>query len=350
MGLQIGGIIPKKEIRIEQLQGKTLAIDAFNTIYQFLANIRQPDGTSLMDNKGNVTSHLSGLFYRNINLMQLGIKPIFVFDGKPPKLKRRESERRESRKQIAQEKYETARKDGREKDMYRYSKQMLRLTEKMVDESKKLLEYMGIPVVQAPSEGEAQCAYLALKEEVYATASQDYDSLLFGTPKLIQNLTLARRRRLASGAFVSIYPKMIELQKVLDSMQLSREQLICLGILCGTDFNPGGVHGIGPKRALIIVRQYKQPALIFKAVEKQQIQQNQHGQELNFDWHEIFKLFKKPDITKKYSLKFKKPQENKIREFLCKKHDFSENRIENAIKRLHEQKEKQKQKDLKKWF
>ena len=347
MGLQIGEIIPKKEIRLEQLQGKTLAVDAFNTIYQFLANIRQLDGTPLMDNKGNVTSHLSGLFYRTINLMQLGIKPVFVFDGKPPKLKRKESQRRESRKQVAQEKYETARKDGREKEMYRYSKQMLHLTEKMVNESKKLLEYMGLPVIQAPSEGEAQCAYLALKEQVYATASQDYDSLLFGTPKLIQNLTLSKRRKLASGAVVSIYPKMIELQKVLNSMQLSREQLICLGILCGTDFNPGGVHGIGPKRALTIVRQYKQPVLIFKAVEKQQ---NQQGQELNFNWHEIFKLFKKPDVTKKYSLKFKKLQEDKIKEFLCKKHDFSENRIENALKRLHEQKEKQKQKDLKKWF
>ncbi len=343
MGLQIGELVPKKEINLRHLQGKVIAVDAFNTIYQFLANIRQLDGTPLMDKKGNITSHLSGLFYRTINLLQLGIKPVFVFDGEHPELKKKEFERRESRKQAAKNKYETAKKEKKTEEMYRYSKQMLHLTGKMVDESKKLLEYMGIPVIQAPSEGEAQCAYLAQKEKVYATASQDYDSLLFGTPRLIQNLTMARKRRLASGAFTSIQPQMIELQQVLNNLQLSKEQLICLGILCGTDFNPGGIKGIGPKRALQIVRQYKQPVLIFEAVEKQ-------GQEVNFDWHEIFQIFKKPEITKKYIIKFKKADEKKIRDFLCKKHDFSETRIENALKRMHEQKEKQKQKDLKKWF
>jgi flap endonuclease-1 len=342
MGLQIGEIIPKKEFNLEQLQGKTIAVDAYNTIYQFLANIRQLDGTPLMDSKGNVTSHLSGLFYRTINLMQLGIKPVFVFDGKSPDLKKKEYEKRESRKQVAKEKYEAALKEGKEKEMYRYSKQMLWLTPKMVEESKELLEYMGIPVVQAPSEGEAQCAYMAKKEDVYATASQDYDSLLFGTPILIQNFTMARRRRLASGAYVSIKPQMIELQKVLNSVQLSQEQLICLGILCGTDFNPGGIHGIGPKRALNIVRQYKQPVLIFQAIEKQQ--------ELEFDWHEIFQIFKKPDIVKKYNLKFSEPKKDKIYEFFCKKHDFSENRIEKALERLTKEKEKRKQKDLQSWF
>lgn len=344
MGLQIGELVPKKEIQLESLQGKLLAVDAYNTLYQFLANIRQPDGTPLMDSKGDITSHLSGLFYRVINLMQLGIKPIFVFDGKSPDLKRKEYEKRESRKQVASEKYETARKSGSREEMYRYSKQMLRLTPAMAEDSKKLLGYMGIPVVQAPSEGEAQCAYMAKQEEVYATASQDYDSLLFGSPRLIQNLTMARKRKLASGAYVSINPQMIELQKVLNSIQLSQEQLICLGILCGTDFNPGGVHGIGPKRALNIVSQYKQPVLIFQAVEKQL------QQELNFDWHEIFQIFKKPDVVKKYSLKFSKPKEKDIRNFLCKKHEFSEDRIEKAIERLCQEKEKRKQKDLKNWF
>lgn len=342
MGLQIGELVPKKEIRLESLQGKTLAVDAFNIIYQFLANIRQLDGTPLMDNKGNVTSHLSGLFYRTINLMQLGIKPIYVFDGKSPDLKKKEYEKRESRKQEAKVKYETARKAGKEQEMYRYSKQMLHLTDKMIEESKKLLQNLGIPVIQAPSEGEAQCAYLAKKEQVYATASQDYDSLLFGTPRLLQNLTLARRRRLASGAYVSISPQMIELQNVLNSVQLSQEQLICLGILCGTDFNPGGIHGIGPKRALQLVRQYKQPVLIFREIEKQQ--------ELGFDWHEIFQIFKRPEITKKYNLKFSKPNEKKLIEFLCDKHDFSRERIGNALKRLLSQKEKRKQKNLKDWF
>jgi flap endonuclease-1 len=347
MGLQIGELVPRKEITLDHLQGKVIAVDSFNVIYQFLSNIRQPDGTPLMDNKGNVTSHLSGLFYRTINLMQRGIKPVFVFDGKSPDLKKKEKEEREARKKEAKIRYEMAKKEKKEDEMFKYSKQMMRLTDEMVEDSKKLLEYMGLPVVQAPSEGEAQCAFMAKKEDVYSTASQDYDALLFGSPRLLQNLTLARKRRLASGAFISIQPQMIELQKVLNSLQLSQEQLISLGILCGTDFNPGGIRGIGPKKALQLVRQYKQPVLIFRAMGNKLASA---GQDINFDWQKIFEIFKKPEATTNYKIEFNKPKEDKIKDFLCKKHDFSENRIDNAVARLHEQREKRKQRDLKKWF
>ncbi len=347
MGLQIGEIVPKKEIKLEQLQGKIIAVDSFNVIYQFLANIRQPDGTPLMNNKGQVTSHLSGLFYRTINLMQMGIKPVFVFDGKSPELKAAEHEEREARKKEAQELYEKAKKKGIEGDMYKYSKQMLRLSDDMIKDSKKLLQDMGLPVIQAPSEGEAQCAYLAAKGEVYAAASQDYDSLIFGAPRLIQNMTLARKRKLASGAFISINPQLIELNNVLKTLEIDLDQLICLGILSGTDFNPGGIKGIGPKKALQLVRQYKKPASIFEAAEKQL---KEAEQEMNFDWKEIFDLFKKPDVTKNYKIEFKEADEKKIIELLCKKNDFSEERIRNALKKLNEEGDKRKQKDLKKWF
>lgn len=347
MGLQIGEIVPKKEIKLEQLQGKIIAIDSFNVIYQFLANIRQQDGTPLMNNKGQVTSHLSGLFYRTINLMQMGIKPVFIFDGKSPELKAAEHEEREARKKEAQVLYNKAKKAGREEEMYKYSKQMLRLTDDMIKDSKKLLQDMGLPVIQATSEGEAQCAYLAAKGEVYAAASQDYDSLIFGAPRLIQNMTLARKRKLASGAFVTINPQLIELSNVLKTLEIDLDQLICLGILSGTDFNPGGIKGIGPKKALQLVKQYKKPASIFEAAEKQL---KEAEQEMNFDWKEIFDLFKKPDVTKNYKIEFKNPDEKKIMELLCKKNDFSEERIGNALKKLNEEGDKRKQKDLKKWF
>lgn len=340
MGLQIGEIVPKKSIRLEDLRGKIIAVDAFNALYQFLANIRQPDGTPLMDSKGRITSHLSGLFYRTINLMSLGLKLVYVFDGKAPELKVTTVKAREAKKKEAEIKYEKAKEEGIEEEMLKYAKQMPRLTEEMVEESKELINALGLPVVQAPSEGEAQAAFIA-KKEAFAVASQDYDALLFGAPRVIQNLTLARKRKLSSGASVPVEPEIIELEQVLNALQINLDQLICLGILVGTDFNPGGIKGIGPKKALEIVKKYKQPVMIFQSIEKQDI---------SFDWKEIFELFKKPDVSKNYKIKFSKINPEKIKELLCKKHDFSEERVENAIKKIEEAKEEEKQQRLEKWF
>src|SRR3989344_7674643 len=244
MGLKISEIVPKKAISFSDLKGKTLAVDAFNTIYQFLSTIRQSDGTPLMDNKKRITSHLSGLFYRNVNLLREGLKLVYVFDGQAPKLKTGTWERRTQAKENAFEKYEQAKKKEDIEEMGKYAKQLATLDEEKIKESKELLEAMGIMVVQAPGEGEAQAAYLSQKKDVYACASQDYDSLLFGAPLLVQNLTLARKRKTVSG-YVSIEPEIIELEKVLNSLQINLDQLICLGILVGTDYNPGGVKGIG---------------------------------------------------------------------------------------------------------
>ncbi len=339
MGLQIGEIVPKKEIQLSNLMNKTLAVDAFNTIYQFLSSIRQLDGTPLKDNKGNITSHLSGLFYRNMKLILENIKLVYVFDGKPPVLKKRTSEMRQSAKDNAQKKYDVAKKQGDIALMRRYSQQLTKLTDEMIDESKELLEAMGIEVMQAPSEGEAQAAHFAKRKRFYAIASQDYDSLLFGAPLLIQNLTLARKRKTMTG-YVSITPMEIDLQTVLNKLQINHDQLICLGILCGTDYNPRGVKNIGPKKALDIVRKFKQPALIFKSVEE-----NIKNLEEPFDWQEIFELFKKPEIEKNTKIKFPKIDEKKIKEILLK-HDFSETRIDNQLEKLHKFKDQAKQKGL----
>lgn len=346
MGLQIGELVPKKEIKIEDLKGKVIAVDAFNAIYQFLANIRQPDGTPLMDNRGRITSHLSGLFYRSINLMTKGLKLIYVFDGKPPKLKTVTIANREVRKEEAVKKYKEAKEIGDKEEMLKYAKQAPKLTEEMIEESKKLILALGLPVVQAPSEGEAQAALIA-REDAFAVASQDYDALLFGAPRLIQNLTLAKKRKLASGASVPIEPEIIELDQVLNTLQLNLDQLICLGILVGTDFNPGGIRGIGPKKALEIVKRYKHPVIIFQAIAKQLEKANL---EMPFDWHEIFQLFKKPDVTKDYKIKFSEIDEKKLKILLCKEHDFSEERIENALKKIKETQKQEKQQALEKWL
>lgn len=346
MGLSIKDIIPKKEIEISSLNGKIICVDAFNTLYQFLSTIRQQDGTPLMDNNKKITSHLSGILYRNVALMEEGIKLVYVFDGKAPALKARTHKKRKEVRDDFEEKYEQAKQDEDISAMRKYSSQLVRLDNEMIAESKELLEAMGIAVVQAPSEGEAEASYLCkIKSEVYASASQDYDSLLFGTPRLIQNLTLSRKKKTFSG-YIEVHPQLIELEKVLNTLEIDLDQLICVGILVGTDYNPRGIPGIGQKKALDLVRKFKQPVLIFKELEEQ-IQSL--PEEDQFNWQEIFQLFKDHEV-KDEEFKFPSLDEKKIKEILVENHNFSEERVNKQIERLKELSEKKKQKDLSKWF
>jgi flap endonuclease-1 len=343
MGVQISEIIPRKEISISDLKGKTVAIDAFNTLYQFLTTIRQPDGTPLMDNKGNITSYLSGLFYRNINLLLDGVKPVYVFDGEPPELKQNEIERRKEAKRIAEGKFKEAKAEGDTKSMKKYSSRTVKITEEIIEESKKLLEAMGIPVIQAPGEGEAEAAALCGVKKVWAAASQDYDSLLYGTPILIRNLTLARKRKTPAGIYVEIKPELIEFQEVLNKLQIDKDQLICLAILVGTDYNPGGVRGLGQKRALEIVQKYRYPVKIFEHV------QNSERYDFIFDWQEVFKQFHEYEVSALEDLEFKKADEEKVKKILLG-HDFSENRIDSGLQKLRALEESKKQKGLGEFF
>ena len=345
MGLNISEIIPRKEIAISDLKGKLLCVDAFNILYQFLSSVRQVDGTPLMDSKKRITSHLSGIFYRNISLLSDGLKMVYVFDGEPPELKGKTHKVRKENRDTAGERYEQAKSNEDLEGMKRYGSQLVRLNDEMIQESMELLEAMGIPAIQSPGEGEAEAAYLAkIKKEVFASASQDYDSLLFGAPKMIRNLTLSRRRKTYSG-WVEVKPEMIELEKVLNLLEINLDQLICLGILVGTDYNPKGIPGIGQKKALQIVQRYKQPVLIFKSVEEQILSLNEEDR---FDWQEIFELFHKPDVED-FEFKFGRVNEKKIKEILVDRHDFSLERVEKQLEKLRDIREKQKQKGLGDW-
>src|SRR3989338_4033708 len=239
MGVKISDIITRKTLEWDQLNGKVLAIDSSNMLFQFLSSIRQPDGTPLQDSKGRVTSHLVGLSSRIPNLIEKGIRPIFVFDGISPKLKRKEQKRRQEIKNLAEEKFTEAEEAGDTASMLKYAKMTTRMTSEMVRESKELLSAMGFPVIQAPSEAEAQCSLLCKKKEAWAVASQDYDCLLYGAPRMLQNLTLSNKRKLSSGKTITISPELIELKEVLSTLKLTQDQLIVLGILVGTDFNIG---------------------------------------------------------------------------------------------------------------
>ena len=331
MGVAISDLIPKKEIKLEELNGKKLAIDASPVIYQFLASIRQPDGTPLMDKKDNVTSHIMGLSTRIPKLMEQGLKLVFVFDGKPPEMKYGESQIREKRKRKAEEKLKEVDKEDIE-SIAKYKKQSIRITKDIIKESEEFVRALGLPVIKAPSEAEAQAAFMAEQEDVYAIVSQDHDSLLYNAPRMIKNITVSPKRKI-KGTYVSVYPEMIELKEVLKKLKINQDQLLALSILVGTDYNPGGVKRIGPKTALKLVQEHKSFEKIFANVEAE------------FDWKKVYATFKSMPIMKNYQLKWKEPDLNKIKKILLKR-DFAEERVDRLLERL---KPKQ-QKELDKWF
>ena len=315
MGVNLGEIVPKKKIDISDLKGKSVAIDAYNALYQFLAIIRQRDGTPLKNSKGDVTSHLSGLFYRSVNFIEQGIRPIYVFDGKPPELKFQTIEKRKEIKEEAREKYIDAKSRGDFKEAKKYSQMTSSLKGDMITSSKELLTSMGIPYIEAASEGEAQAAYVVLKGDADLSASQDYDSILFGAPTLVRNLTISGKRKIpGKDLFVDVVPEIIDNQGVLNNLNLSRKQLIEVAILIGTDYNPGGVKGIGPKKAIEIVKDGK------------------FGEYGEFD--QIINLFLNPEVTDNYNISFEKSDKDRIIKLLCDKYEFSELRVEKGIERI----------------
>lgn len=326
MGVDLAPLIKQRvKIDLEQLAGRVLAIDAYNSLYQFLTIIRGEGGEPLMDSKGNVTSHLSGLFYRTVNMLEKGVKPLYVFDGQPPELKRHELMRREELKKNAKEMYEIAMERGETELAKRYASMSAHLSNIMVQDAKSLLDAMGLPWVQAPSEGEAEASYLAKKGIAWAAVSQDYDSLLFGAPRLIRNLTISGRRKLpGKNVYIDIHPEIIELASLLSAHSITREQLIDIAILLGTDFNPEGFRGIGPATALKYIKKYGKLEEIDEL--KERITQ--------VDYNAIRQIFLTPQVKDIEEPVWKEPDEEAIIHFLCDMHDFSKERVQAAIQRI----------------
>jgi len=339
MGVNISDIIISHEISLKELKGRVVAIDAYNSLYQFLSIIRQPDGTPLRDHEGRVTSHLSGLLYRTANYMAEGIKPVYVFDGRPPDLKMHTVEERMRIRIQAQEEWEKALERGEIEEARVKAQQASYLSKDMVEEAKKLLDYMGVPWVQAPSEGEAQAAYMALRGDAYASASQDFDSLLFGAPRLIRNMAITGKRKLPrKRVYVDVKPEMILLNENLQAMDITREQLVDIGILVGTDYNPG-IKGIGPKTALKLIKKYGNLEGVMR--------------EKGFDiehYEEIRDIFLNPPVTKEYALIWKDVDVESLLRFLCDEHDFSKDRVMGAIEKIKSFKKYREQRSLDAWF
>jgi flap endonuclease-1 len=343
LGVNLRDLVPKTIVRLEDLSGKSIAIDAYNALYQFLAIIRQPDGTPLKDSSGKITSHLSGLLYRTSNLVELGIKPIYVFDGTPPALKEVEIKRRMKAKQEALVRYERALTEGKIEEARMYAQATSHLKDYMAEDSKKLLDLMGIPWIQAPSEGEAQAAHVARREDADYCASQDYDSLLFGAPKLVRNITISGRRKLPSkNVFIEVVPEVVELEKVLKECGITYEQLIDVGILIGTDFNPEGIKGLGPKTALKLIKEHENLENALPHLK---------NAEFPAEPQRIREIFLHPNVTNNYRIVWKEPNVEDTIDFICRQRDFSEDRVKKALEKMQKGTEKLKGKTtLEKWF
>jgi flap endonuclease-1 len=340
MGLNLKELVVREKTTLEAFSNKVVAIDAYNAIYQFLASIRGSDGLQLTDGEGRITSHLSGLLYRNVNFLSLGIKPVYVFDGKPPSLKTAEIERRKQIKKDATVKYEKAISEGNMQDARKYAQQTTSMKDGMVKESKEFLTYFGIPYIEAPSEGEATAAHLTNTGQAYASASQDYDSILCGAKKLVRNFTSSGRRKIPNrNTYIDVLPEIIETQKTLDSIKMTREELIDVGILIGTDFNPNGFERIGPKTAMKLIKQHK------RLEDIPQIQE-QLGQ---IEFEQIRKIFLNPEVANVDEIIFKEVDYDGILDYLVKQRSFSEDRIQSTLNRLKKALERKSQ-NLDQWF
>jgi flap endonuclease-1 len=317
VGLPLRDLVTAQELPWDALAGRTLAVDGYNAVYQFLATIRQRDGQLFCDPNGKVTSHLMGVFYRTTSLLREGVLPVWVFDGRPPERKAGTIRRRIALKEKAEAQYQEALAAGDLETARRKAAQTSHLTRPMVEELTELLAALGVPVVPAPGEGEAQAAQMAAHATVWASASEDYDTLLFGSPRLVRGL--AARGRTGSGG-----AQFIDRDAVLAQLGIDAEELITIGVIIGTDFNEGA-KGYGPKKALKAVQEH----LGFRAtMEKVGLDPTEAD--------EVAEIFRHPVATEVPPPVFGPVNEAAVEKLLIDGHAFSEMRVRAAVARARQ--------------
>jgi flap endonuclease-1 len=325
MGVNLAAVVPREFVNLRVFRDKVLAFDAATELYQFLSILRTRDGQPLRDRQGRVTSHLNGLLFRTARLVgDFRLRPIFVFDGPPPALKRAEIDRRRRARRKAEEAYAKAVAAGDAKTAWSKAVMTARLTREMVEETKAFLDLLGLPWVQAPSEGEAEAAYLARLGVAWAAASKDFDALLFGAPRLARYVAVAGREWLPSqGRARKVDPEVIRLDRVLNDLGLTREQLVDAAILVGTDFHPG-VKGIGPKKAVALLRKHGRLEDIPRAIRDR----------LPDHVDAIRTFFLDPPVERPPEPEWRAPDVEGVLAFLCDDRDFRRDRVEEAVGRL----------------
>ena len=327
MGVKFKDITTAEPIEMNDLKGKILTVDASNLIYKFLSTMRQADGTPLKDSNGNITSHLSGIFFQTATLISKQVKPVYVFDGKSPQLKSKTVQERIEVKKESEKKYLEAKESGDMETARKYASRTVHLDKEIIESSKKLLELMGLPYVQAKTEGETQASYMVAQKDAWAVVSQDYDCLQFGATRMLRNFRLSQSSK---------NMEIISLQKTLDDLKLTREQMVDLAMLVGTDFNEG-VYGIGAKKGLKLMQKYGTLETALEKLDKT----------IEVDPDEIREIFLNPDVITDYKITFKTPKKEKLIDFLCGDHDFNEERTLASIDKL---KKETAQTSLNQWF
>jgi flap endonuclease-1 len=276
----------------------------------------------LTNEAGEITSHLMGMFYRTIRMVDNGIKPVYVFDGKPPTMKAGELEKRTEKREVAQAALEKAKEDGDMEEVDKQSRRLVKVTKEHVEEVKVLLGHMGIPWVQAPCEAEAQCAELAKAGKVYAVGTEDMDALTFGTPVLLRHLTFSEARKMPIKEF--------HLSSIMEGFEMNPEQFVDLCILLGCDY-VDKIKGIGPKKAIELVRKHGDIETILGNLDTKKYPTPE-----NWLFTEARRLFKSPEVTPaaEIDLKWEKPNEEELVKFMCGEKGFQEDRIRKACQKL----------------
>merc|ERR1719295_381977 len=311
-----------KENEIKNYFGRKVAIDASMSLYQFLIAVRQEGGAQLTTESGETTSHLMGMFYRTIRMVDNGIKPVYVFDGKPPQMKAGELEKRKEKRDEAQAALDKAKEEGDMEEVDKQNRRLVKVTKDHVEDVKILLKHMGIPFVEAPCEAEAQCAELAKAGKVYAVGTEDMDALTFGTPILLRHLTFSEARKMPIKEF--------HLSNVLEGFEMKQEEFVDLCILLGCDY-VDKIKGIGPKKAIELVKKHKNIETILSNIDK-----TKYPPPENWLYTEARRLFTSPDVTpaSEIDLKWEKPDEEGLVAYMCGEKGFSEDRIRNGCKKL----------------
>lgn len=306
-----------KEFEFKSLFGRKVAIDATMCLYQFLIAIRPDNYNGLTSESGETTSHIQGLFYRTIRMLSNGIKPVYVFDGTPPELKASELESRSKKREEAKNKLD---QDIDEEEKQKLIKRTVKITPQQKEDAMKLLNLMGVPVIDAPGEAEAQCSYMAMEKIVYAVGSEDMDTLTFGSPILLRHLLAAESKKLKIKEF--------NLKKILEEFEMSMESFIDLCILLGCDYC-GTIRGIGQKKAFELIKKYGNIETIIKNIDVKKFPIPE-----NFNYKAAREEFKNPKVEKNIGpLKWNAPDEEGLKNFLLEK-GFNIDRINSGIKKL----------------
>lgn len=323
----------------EAYTGRMVAIDASMCLYQFMIMIRDNRAGSyqnMTNEDGQVTSHIIGMLSRTIRLMENGIKPVYVFDGKPPELKLGELAERRRRREEAEQQLQEAQEKGDEEKILASMKVTTRVTKEHNAQAKQLLSLMGVPVIEAPSEAEATCAALCRDGKVYGAATEDADCLTFGTKVLIRNLMAAESQKRTILE--------VNLQLALEQLGVSMDQFIDFCILCGCDYCDT-VKGVGPQTAIKLILQHGSLEKVLETIEKEKIPSN-------FNYQAARDFFRECEAvdTATTAFDFKEPDFEKLTKFLVEDHSFNAERVERYMERLRKAKSKTKQQTLSSFF